>query len=49
MRKQTKLVLPYNDMKVLNSLLKEDFAYLVQLLKFNQFKYEFDALYVFFD
>ena len=47
MRKQTKLVLPYNDMKVLNSLLKEDFAYLVQLLKFNQFKYEFDALYVF--
>ena len=47
MRKLTKLVLPYNDMKVLNSLLKEDFAYLVQLLKFNQFKYEFDALYVF--
>jgi len=47
MRKQTKLSLPYNDMKVINSLLKEDFVYLVQLLKFNQFKYEFDALYVF--
>ena len=47
MRKQSKLVLPYNDMKVLNSLLKEDFIYLVQLLKFNQFTYEFDALYVF--
>ena len=47
MRKQTKINLPYNDMKVINSLLKEDFIYLVQLIKFNQFKYEFDALYVF--
>ena len=47
MRKKSKLILPYNDMKVLNSLIKEDFIYLFQLLKFNQFKYEFDALYVF--
>ena len=47
MRKQTKLVLPYNDMKVLNSLIKEDFIYLFQLLKFNQFKHEFNALYVY--
>ncbi len=47
MRQKSKLILPYNDMKVLNSLIKEDFIYLFQLLKFNQFKYEFDALYVF--
>ena len=47
MKKQSKLVLPYNDMKVLNSLLKEDFAYLFQLLKFNQFINEFNVLYVF--
>mgnify|MGYP002627238249 FL=1 len=47
MRKQTKSVLPYNDMKVLNSLIKEDFIYLFQLLKFNQFKDEFNALYIY--
>ena len=47
MRQKSKLILPYNDMKVLNSLIKEDFIYLFQLLKFNKFKYEFDALYVF--
>ena len=47
MIQKSKLILPYNDMKVLNSLIKEDFIYLFQLLKFNQFKYEFDALYVF--
>ena len=47
MRQKSKLILPYTDMKVLNSLIKEDFIYLFQLLKFNQFKYEFDALYVF--
>jgi hypothetical protein len=33
-------------MKVINSLIKEDFSYLLQLLKFNQFKHEFDALYI---
>ena len=47
MKQKAKLNLPYNDMKVLNSLIKEDFIYLFQLLKFNQFKYEFDALYAF--
>ena len=47
MKQKAKLILPYNDMKVLNSLIKEDFIYLFQLLKFNQFKYEFDALYAF--
>ena len=41
-----KFILPYNDMKVINSLIKEDFSYLLQLLKFNQFKHEFDALYI---
>ena len=47
MKQKAKLILPYNDMKVINSLIKEDFIYLFQLLKFNQFKYEFDALYAF--
>lgn len=41
-----KFILPYNDMKVINSLIKEDFSYLLKLLKFNQFKHEFDALYI---
>ena len=41
-----KFILPYNDMKVINSLIKEDFSFLLQLLKFNQFKHEFDALYI---
>jgi hypothetical protein len=41
-----KFILPYNDMKVINSVIKEDFSYLLQLLKFNQFKHEFDALYI---
>ena len=45
--KKNKFIFPCNDMKVLNSLIKEDFTYLFQLLKFNQFKNEFDALYVF--
>ena len=45
--KKKKFIFPCNDMKVLNSLIKEDFTYLFQLLKFNQFKNEFDALYVF--
>ena len=31
MRQKSKLILPYNDMKVLNSLIKEDFIYLFQL------------------
>ena len=47
MKQKAKLILPFNDMKVINSLIKEDFIYLFQLLKFNQFKYEFDALYAF--
>ena len=47
MKKQTKFVLPYNDMQVLNSLIKEDYIYLFQLLKFNQFINEFTALYIF--
>ena len=45
--KKKKFIFPYNDMKVLNSLIKEDFTYLFQLIKFNQFKNEFDALYIF--
>ena len=38
-------VLPYNDMKVLNSLLKENLIYLNQLLKYKNFQIEFDNLY----
>ena len=45
--KRKKFIFPYNDMKVLNSLIKEDFTYLFQLIKFNQFRNEFDALYDF--
>lgn len=44
-RAKSKINLPYNDMKVLNSLIKEDIIYLFQILKFNQFKEEFDELY----
>ena len=46
MKKQSKYVFPCNDMKVLNSLIKEDYIYLYQLLKFNQFQQEFNALYI---
>ena len=44
--KKKKFIFPYNDMKVLNSLIKEDFTYLYQLIKFNQFRNEFDDLYI---
>ena len=37
--------IPYNDMKVLNSLIKENFSYLTILLKYQKFQIEFDTLY----
>lgn len=37
--------IPYNDMKVLNSLLKENFQYLTLLLKYKNFQVEFNNLY----
>jgi tetratricopeptide (TPR) repeat protein len=40
-----KTSLPYNDMKVLNSLLKENFVYLTLLLKYKNLNIEFDNLY----
>ena len=42
---KTKTTLPFNDMKVLNSLLKENFAYLTLLLRYKNFNIEFDNLY----
>jgi hypothetical protein len=44
-RFKIKTSLPYNDMKVLNSLLKENFVYLTILLKFKNCSIEFDNLY----
>ena len=44
-RFKIKTSLPYNDMKVLNSLLKENFVYLTLLLKYKNFNIEFDNLY----
>ena len=44
-RFKTKTSLPYNDMKVLNSLLKENFAYLTLLLRYKNCNIEFDNLY----
>lgn len=43
---KTKTTLPYNDMKVLNSLLKENFMYLTLLLRYKNFNIEFDNLYM---
>ena len=40
-----KITLPYNDMKVLNSLLKENYLYLTMLLRYRNFRIEFDTLY----
>ena len=40
-----KIILPYNDMKVLNSLLKENYLYLTMLLRYRNFRIEFDTLY----
>ena len=42
---KTKTTLPFNDMKVLNSLLKENFTYLTLLLRYKNFNIEFDNLY----
>lgn len=42
---KTKTSLPFNDMKVLNSLLKENFAYLTLLLRYKNCNIEFDNLY----
>ena len=42
---KTKTTLPFNDMKVLNSLLKENFIYLTLLLRYKNFNIEFDNLY----
>ena len=39
------LILPYNDMKVLNSLLKENFVYLTFLIRYSNYIIEFDHLY----
>ena len=44
-RFKTKVSLPYNDMKVLNSLLKENFIYLTLLLSYKKYNIEFDNLY----
>ena len=44
-RFKTKTSLPYNDMKVLNSLLKENLVYLSLLLRYKNFNIEFDNLY----
>ena len=42
---KTKTSLPYNDMKVLNSLLKENFVYLTLLFRYKNCNIEFDNLY----
>ena len=44
-RFKTKISLPYNDMKVLNSLLKENLVYLTLLLNYKKYNIEFDNLY----
>ena len=44
-RFKNKVSLPYNDLKVLNSLLKENFIYLSLLLRYKNFNIEFDNLY----
>ena len=44
-RFKTKVSLPYNDMKVLNSLLKENFIYLTLLLSYKKYNIELDNLY----
>ena len=38
-------ILSFNDMIVLNSLLKENLSYLYLLLQYRNLKYEFDGLY----
>jgi len=42
---ESKVILPYNDLKVLNSLIKENHLYLTSLLKYKDYKVEFDELY----
>lgn len=44
-KNKKKLSLPNNDLKVLNSLLKENFIYLTILLKYKNSRIEFDNLY----
>ena len=44
-RFKIKTSLPYNDMKVLNSLLKENYVYLTLLLRYKNCNIEFDNLY----
>ena len=44
-RFKQKVSLPYNDMKVLNSLLKENFIYLTLLLSYKKYNIEFGDLY----
>lgn len=44
-KKKYSIPIPYNDMKVLNSLLKENFHYLTLLLKYKNFQVEFNNLY----
>ena len=44
-RFKKRVVLPFNDMKVLNSLLKENFVYLTYLIKFQKYNIEFLNLY----
>jgi len=42
---ESKVILPFNDLKVLNSLIKENHLYLISLLKYKNYKVEFDDLY----
>jgi hypothetical protein len=44
-KNKKKISLPNNDLKVLNSLLKENFIYLTILLKYKNSRIEFDNLY----
>lgn len=41
----SKIILPFNDLKVLNSLIKENYLYLTLLLRYKNYKVEFDDLY----
>ena len=38
----SKIILPFNDLKVLNSLIKENYLYLTLLLRYKNYKVEFD-------
>ena len=45
LRYKKNVSLPFNDMAVLNSLLKENLSYLYGLLHYQNLQYEFDDLY----